>query len=104
MVSFLSRKAHFYSRSLSFLKYSAFTMESVTILHSSTAEVKTGTCEDHDLAMASRESAQHASSIQNEAYRQALSELAGELYVEAYKSTMREAEERQRKLWNVSSE
>lgn len=79
-------------------------MESETIARSSAVCTNVVGCEDQDLAMASRESAQHASSIQNEAYRQALSELAGELYVEAYKTTMRETVERQRQLWNISSE
>ncbi|KAG5490173.1 hypothetical protein JKF63_00292 [Porcisia hertigi] len=46
--------------------------------------------EDQDLVMALRESAQHDKNIQNEAYRQALSELAGELYVEAYKHSLTE--------------
>ncbi|KAK7196185.1 hypothetical protein NESM_000553600 [Novymonas esmeraldas] len=58
--------------------------------------------EDQDLVMASRESAQHASSVQNEAYRQALSELAGELYVEAYKDTMQHALRTYSARWSLS--
>lgn len=79
-------------------------MEDITLIRSGGAVVNNGATEDQDLTMASRESAQHASSIQNEAYRQALSELAGELYVEAYKTTMQERLDKQRKLWSTGSE
>lgn len=58
--------------------------------------------EDQDLAMASRESAMHATSVQNEAYRQALSELAGELYVEAYKDSMQVALRKYAAQWKLS--
>ncbi|GET93371.1 unspecified product [Leishmania tarentolae] len=59
--------------------------------------------EDQDLVMASRESAQHTINIQNEAYRQALSELAGELYVEAYKHSMQQALRKHAAQWKSSS-
>lgn len=57
--------------------------------------------EDQDLAMASRESAQHAIHIQSEAYRQALSELAGELYVEAYKHSLKQALRKHGAQWKI---
>lgn len=79
-------------------------MEDATVAPSNAENIESTLCDDQDLAMALRESAQHEKSVQNEAYRQALSELAGELYVEAYKSTLQQAIERQRKAWNVGHE
>ncbi|CAJ1993673.1 hypothetical protein LDHU3_36.4220:CDS1 [Leishmania donovani] len=60
--------------------------------------------EDQDLAMASRESVQHAIHIQSEAYRQALSELAGELYVEAYKHSLKQALRKHAAQWKIGSD
>jgi hypothetical protein len=77
-------------------------MDAAAVVRSTAANTGSGLHEDQDLAMASRESAQHTTSIQNEAYRQALSELAGELYVEAYKRTLQQTVEKQRESWNIS--
>lgn len=79
-------------------------MEDSDITHSNVISAESGSHEDQDLTMASRESAQHATSIQNEAYRQALSELAGELYVEAYKATLQQTVEKQRESWSIKDE
>lgn len=79
-------------------------MENANIGHGSVISADNGAHEDQDLTMASRESAQHATSIQNEAYRHALSELAGELYVEAYKSALQQTLEKQRESWTVQGE
>ncbi|KPI88540.1 hypothetical protein ABL78_2352 [Leptomonas seymouri] len=76
-------------------------METTSVVHSVAVNTDSGPIEDQDLTMASRESAQHAANIQNEAYRQALSELAGELYIEAYKDSLQQAMERQRRSWNT---
>lgn len=58
---------------------------------------------DADLAMASRESEQHAASIRNEAYREALGEIAGELYVEAYKARLARQARAKQQEWGLMS-
>ncbi|KAG5464128.1 hypothetical protein LSCM1_00308 [Leishmania martiniquensis] len=60
--------------------------------------------EDQDLVMAARESAQHAINVQNEAYRQALSELAGELYVKAYEHSIKQTMSAYAAQWNISGD
>lgn len=57
--------------------------------------------EDADLCMAIRESQLHAISIRNEAYRQALGEVAGELYLEVYKSSLQRKLLSSRNLWQL---
>lgn len=72
-----------------------------TIESHSTCSPNHSVCSDEDLIMAALDSAQQATAVQNEAYRQALSEVAGELYVEAYKASMNDAIQRYRSRWNL---
>lgn len=54
---------------------------------------------DFDLQMAERDYKHRRAGIQGEAYRQALSEIAGEIYVGVYKQSLAAAVARQQQLW-----
>lgn len=60
--------------------------------------------EDHDLRMAERDHQQRDASIRTEAYRQALSEVAGELYLHVYSKALAESMARQRKQWETGTD
>lgn len=58
---------------------------------------------DHDLAVAERDSNLRETSMRNETYRQAISELAGDVYQHVYMTTLQQAMNVQRREWGINS-
>ncbi|CCW66883.1 unnamed protein product [Phytomonas sp. Hart1] len=56
---------------------------------------------DFDLIMAARDREQHDLSVRNRAYLQAISELAGELYLNTYTIAFQEEMRKKREAWCV---
>ncbi|CCW60149.1 unnamed protein product [Phytomonas sp. EM1] len=56
---------------------------------------------DFDLAMAARDREQHDLNVRNGAYRQAMSEVAGELYLHTYTRAFQDEMRKKREAWGV---
>ncbi|KEG09083.1 hypothetical protein DQ04_05851020 [Trypanosoma grayi] len=58
---------------------------------------------DADLDVASRDYAQRERGLRNDAYRQAVSEIAGEIYGAVYRQTYHDALQMHRREWNQAA-